>query len=116
MGWSPEYASDIWAKGVVSVGLAIYVEDQNHRRLGEADARLGSLLLIFREESAPHDLLRTIDTYGDTMFNLLQISRLIDEVEGIASRVGALSVEGEELTAKLEEILKSRGYIWIAGD
>lgn len=99
------------------MGLGVYVENQVHERRyagGEASSSLQRLVAASDREL--HHLVSMIDSYGDTMINLIQLPQLTAELDEIASRNPELRVDVQVLEALIEEATRARGYLWISGD
>lgn len=61
-------------------------------------------------------LLRGIDPYGDTMFNVIQLDQLIEEIDSMAVD---LPIEREALStlrAAADTAIRKRGYLYFVGD
>lgn len=96
------------------MGIAYYVENQMHERteqlLDDAQETLMNLC-----ETAPEGTIRTsISKHGDTMLNVYQLRRLIDELAEIQDD------QYKEVAAKLSEAaeraIRLRGYLYFVGD
>jgi hypothetical protein len=106
-----------WWCIAAAVGLAVYVENQV-REQRYADVEAGSSLqrLVAASDRERHHLVSRIDSYGDTMINLIQLPQLTAELDAIASRKPELRVDVQALGALIEEATRARGYLWISGD
>ena len=64
------------------MGLVISIRDENGMELSEIIADTTNLLvpLIASSQFADSPMLSSIDLYGDTIFNNLQVPHLIDEM------------------------------------
>jgi hypothetical protein len=99
------------------VGLAVYVENQVHeRRYAGTEAGTALQRLLAASDRERHHLVSRIDSYGDTMINLIQLPQMIAELDEIASREPALRADVQALGALIEEATRARGYLWICGD
>ncbi|BCJ47207.1 hypothetical protein GCM10010168_72040 [Actinoplanes ianthinogenes] len=99
------------------MGLDVYVENQVHERRyagGEAGPSLQRLVAASDRER--HPLVSRIDSYGDTMINLIQLPQLTAELDEIASRKPELRADVQALGVLIEEATRARGYLWISGD
>lgn len=97
------------------MGLAVYVENQVHDRsyAGPEPGRWLTSLLPF---AAKGGLLSCISEYGDTMFNILQMRRLLGEIETISASVPRMAPTVDSLEELIHEAIRKRGYLWISGD
>jgi hypothetical protein len=97
------------------MGLAVHVENQLHEReyLGSEP---GKWLAELLEEANPAGQLSTVGAYGDTMFNIGQMRRILQELNDIAAKAPKLSHEASEMGKIIDMAIKERGYLWIAGD
>ncbi|GIE28311.1 hypothetical protein Ait01nite_013560 [Actinoplanes italicus] len=99
------------------MGLGVYVENQVHeRRYAGADAGSALQRLVAASNRERHHLVSRIDSYGDTMINLIQLPQLTAELDEIASRKPELRADVQALGALIEEATRARGYLWISGD
>jgi hypothetical protein len=97
------------------VGVAVYLEDQIHRRTyagPEAGAHLARVLAA----AGPDGLLAGVHPYGDTMFNLVQLQHLDRELEALADAHPPLRPEVDVLKELIEKVTRQRGYLWLSGD
>jgi hypothetical protein len=99
------------------VGLAVYVENQVHeQRYAGVEAGSSLQRLVAASDRERHHLVSRIDSYGDTMINLIQLPQLAAELDEIASRKPELRVDVQALEQLIEEATRARGYLWISGD
>jgi hypothetical protein len=104
-------------EGGAAVGLGVYVENQVHeQRYAGAEASSSLERLVAASDRERHHLVSRIDSYGDTMINLIQLPQLTAELDEIASRKPELRVDVQALGALIEEATRARGYLWISGD
>ena len=97
------------------MGLAVHVENQIHEReyLGTEP---GECLAALLKEAHPAGQLATVGAYGDTMLNIVQMRRILQELNDIAAKAPKLSHEASEMRKIIDMTIKKRGYLWIAGD
>lgn len=99
------------------MGFDVYVENQVHeQRYAGAEAGSSLQRLVAASDRERHHLVSRIDSYGDTMINLIQLPQLTAELDEIASRKPELRVDVQALGALIEEATRARGYLWISGD
>ncbi|WP_430501327.1 hypothetical protein ACQRWP_07010 [Micromonospora trifolii] len=104
-------------EGGAAVGLDVYVENQVHeQRYAGVEAGSSLQRLVAASDRERHHLVSRIDSYGDTMINLIQLPQLTAELDEIASRKPELRVDVQALGALIEEATRARGYLWISGD
>jgi hypothetical protein len=97
------------------MGIAVYLEDQIHRRTyagPEAGAHLGQVLAA----AGPGGLLSGIHPYGDTMFNIVQLQKLEKELDALAGVNPDLRPDVDALKQIFEKVARDRGYLWLSGD
>ncbi|NUK06138.1 hypothetical protein HRW23_28790 [Streptomyces lunaelactis] len=97
------------------MGLAVYVEDQNHQRV-HAGKEAGAYLEAILRHVDADTLLAGVHLHGDTMFNSPQLIRVMSELDVMIE--GRSEVKGEvaEFKSILEGALRRRGYVWVSGD
>ncbi|MDG4820826.1 hypothetical protein O7635_03030 [Asanoa sp. WMMD1127] len=99
------------------MGFDVYIENQVHeRRYAGAEAGSSLQRLVAASDRERQHLVSRIDSYGDTMINLIQLPQLTAELDEIASRRPELAVDVQALGAFIEEATRARGYLWISGD
>ncbi|KUF16029.1 hypothetical protein [Streptomyces silvensis] len=96
------------------MGIAISLRDLRHDEFGfltdDADDSFRKMC-----QEAPADALRRgVMQHGHTMFNSLQLHRLVDELEGLRSEEVTPAVR-DVLEAARQAIRKS-GYLYFTGD
>ncbi|GAA0672281.1 hypothetical protein GCM10009535_59890 [Streptomyces thermocarboxydovorans] len=97
------------------MGLAVYIEDQNHQRVyagREAGAYLEAILPHVDADS----LLAGVHLHGDTMFNSPQLMRVMGEIDLLIERNFDAKGDAVEFKSILEGAVRRRGYLWISGD
>jgi hypothetical protein len=97
------------------VGIAVYLENQVHDR-SLADPRVWDSLTRLLAVASPDGLLAAIPPYGDTMFNSVQLDRLIRELEAIAEGNPSLVDDVDALKSAANAAIRQRGYLWFCGD
>ncbi|WP_322749073.1 MULTISPECIES: hypothetical protein [unclassified Frankia] len=97
------------------MGLSIYIENQIHGR-SYAGKDAGIWLSRFLPLASLGSYLKGIDEYGDTMFNIPQMKKLLKELLDILQGHPELNVEISNFRELIENIIRHGGYIWISGD
>lgn len=97
------------------MGLAVFLEDQIHRRTYCGSAAGESLERVI-EGCRDSSLLANVHPYGDTMFNMIQLRQLKAELDARADPRPDLEADVSTLKAIFDQAIKSRGYVWISGD
>ncbi|GAA0501938.1 hypothetical protein ABZ797_27005 [Streptomyces antimycoticus] len=97
------------------MGLDVYVENQVHDRsyAGPEPGNWLTSLLPFATEGGQ---LHCVFEYGDTMFNIVQMRQLLDEIDKISNSVPSVEPAGAGLTDLIHAVIKRRGYLWVSGD
>ena len=82
------------------------IEDEGTQSLLPDPSKAGSVCLRF------------IDSYGDTVFNYLQIPFLIMELEGALSQISdrVIAAHGRRIIALAQRALPDRQYVKFIGD
>jgi hypothetical protein len=97
------------------VGFSVFTENQIHDRVPaeeESDVWLTRILPF----AAPVSQLAMVDAYGDTMFNIRQMKRILEELEGISRNHPEVAEPAASLMETIQRTIKRRGYLWISGD
>ncbi len=97
------------------MGWDVYLEDQNHKR-GDIERGAGRWIadvLPLVSSSCP---LSGVTEHGDTMFNVLQVRRIIEDLSGVLLSHPGRAEQVAGLTEVLERAVRLRGYVWISGD
>jgi hypothetical protein len=97
------------------MGISVYLENQVHER-SYAGTDVTRKFTHIVAEADSGGLLSGIDPHGDTMFNLVELNRVEEELEGILHRCPELKADIADLRAFFEEVRRKRGYVWISGD
>jgi hypothetical protein len=97
------------------MGISVYLEDQIHGRT-YAGPEAGTQLANVLAAAKPGGLLSGIHMYGDTMFNIVQLKKLEEELDAIVDANPNLRSDIDSLKRIFEKIAKSRGYLWLSGD
>lgn len=96
------------------MGLAVYTENQIHERSYHEEA--GWWLSRVVAESKSDGLLSGIGYHTDTMFNVVQLNRIRDELTQMREQRPELADDIDRLCELLDVVERQRGYLWIAGD
>jgi hypothetical protein len=96
------------------MGIAVYVENLLHERIGEIfDDPQGTIARLC-DEAPPRSVRGAVSPHGDTMFNVYQLRLLKEELaelpEGPASELVAA------LAQAAERAIRARGYLYFVGD
>ena len=97
------------------MGLAVFLENQIHERTyagADAGRWISSLLPLARRDGQ----LSGVSVYGDTMFNITQLRRIVEETGEILESHPELAHEISELDKLIQMVIRGRGYLWISGD
>jgi hypothetical protein len=97
------------------MGLAVYRESQAHGRT-YVGPEVGESLSKVLEAASGVGLLAGIHVFGDTMFNMVQLRRLEEEIENLATVRPQLVDDVHLLRNLIGRIVRDRGYMWISGD
>ncbi|MFD7508087.1 hypothetical protein ACFV5N_01880 [Streptomyces sp. NPDC059853] len=97
------------------MGLAVYIEDQNHQRV-HAGRQAGAHLEAILPHVDADALLAGVHPHGDTMFNSPQLLRVMGEIDLLLERNFDAKGDAAEFKSILDEVVRSRGYLWISGD
>ncbi len=97
------------------MGVDVYLEDQIHGRT-YAGPNAGSQLARVLAKAKSDGLLSGVNLHGDTMFNVVQLRQLESELDAISEANPDLLSDVESLKQIFENITRSRGYLWLAGD
>jgi hypothetical protein len=96
------------------MGMDIFVENQNHKRIDQIHDDLDESVARFCSSGEPGTVRRGISRYGDTMLNEIQLRTLLEEYDALdrQDKVPALRqvAEGAYLA------IRHRGYLWFSGD
>ena len=102
------------------MGLRIRLEGERGKRYASVDDPYHLFRRLMKEGDVMHTCcLRFIDPYGNTVFNRIQMSQLLIELEGLHEFVK--STEQDELLSRIEELAQRCArephlYIKIYGD
>lgn len=97
------------------MGLDVYREDQVHGR-EELDIPSCASVARIVESAKMGSIARGVHPYGDTMFNIVQLQSLIDELNDMYADHPELASDIEDMVSLSESVIRARGYIWICGD
>jgi hypothetical protein len=97
------------------MGLAIYIEDQNHQRV-HAGREAGAYLEAILPHVDADALLAGVHLHGDTMFNSPQLARVMAEIDLLIGRDFDAKGDAVEFKSILDGVVRRRGYLWISGD
>ncbi|MFD5753305.1 hypothetical protein [Streptomyces sp. NPDC127033] len=97
------------------MGLAVYIEDQNHRRV-YAGREAGACLEAILPHVEAGALLAGVHLHGDTMFNSPQLMRVTSELDLLAERNFDAKGDAAKVKSILDGVVRRRGYVWISGD
>lgn len=97
------------------MGVDVYLENQIHGRT-HAGSDIGTMLSRVLAKANSDGLLAGIDMHGDTMFNVVQLQKVDLELDAIAEAYPDLRSDVSSLKQILENVIRSRGYLWLAGD
>ncbi|QFY10216.1 hypothetical protein GBF35_29500 [Nonomuraea phyllanthi] len=97
------------------MGLAVYIEDQNHQRM-HAGRQAGAYLEAILPHVDADALLAGVHLHGDTMFNSPQLMRIIGEIDLLIEHNFDARSDAMELKTILDGVVRRRGYLWISGD
>ncbi len=102
------------------MGLDVYIHDQLHGDSyveGESYVKdAGESLERVLESVDRQFLLSGVFPYGDTMFNMLQLERIMWELDSVAGGRPELHDDVLLLKSIAEKAIRLRGYLWISGD
>jgi hypothetical protein len=73
-------------------------------------------LAIMVSQADQASLLHGIDPYSDTMFNMVQLKRLLRETAAVDGRNDAEWEALEGIREAAEEAIRACGYLWFIGD
>jgi hypothetical protein len=110
--------SDLEAIGQESptlMGISVHLENQVHER-SAMDQRVWEALTRLLEVAPPDGLLVGVHPWGDTMFNSVQLNRLISELDAIVRANPPLADDAESLRMAANSAIRQRGYLWFSGD
>jgi hypothetical protein len=83
--------------------MCVVLETESDEQLERLEDRKNLLHRILPSPGdSSYQLLRYIDSYGDTSFNRLQIAPLLQEIEQLSS--SALSVEEKQLISDIKRL------------
>jgi hypothetical protein len=92
------------------VGIDVYLENQVHERT-YAGPDAGNQLTRVLARAKSGSFLAGVDTYGDTMFNLVQLRQLDSEIDAVAAAYPALGPDVDSLRSIIQAVIRDRGYV-----
>ncbi|GAB3119368.1 hypothetical protein GCM10027160_33260 [Streptomyces calidiresistens] len=97
------------------MGCAVYLENQVHKR-EYAGSEVSEKFSLILAESGEGGLLRYVDPYGDTIFNVPQLYDLIEEVNDISAASPEVREAANLVIEVIWRVIRRRGYLAILGD
>jgi hypothetical protein len=98
------------------VAIDIKVQDQVHGVLEIFGDDPSETLAQVCARAPRGSLLRGVHPYGDTMFNMVQLEFLIDEIDGTTAKHPAEQEILSRLRIAADTAIRKRGYLYFVGD
>lgn len=98
------------------MNVDIFRENQIHERVYVGAATSQQLSSVLEKARPAHGLLAGVHPYGDTMFNSMQLSQVLQELETLAESFPDLGAAVATLKDLMQEVISDRGYLWLSGD
>lgn len=96
------------------MGIAIYVENLIHQRTEQVKEDPPESIMRLCEAAPMQSVLGSIARYGDTMLNVIQMRRLIEELSEVKDP--EYQAPAAKLSEAAERAIRLRGYLYFVGD
>lgn len=96
--------------------IRVIIQDRNHGEVASYADDLEGTFSGLRAVAPPGSLLKSIDPYGDTLFNLYQLEFLIAEIDAMPVRSASEQSIWNELRNAAHLAIRNRGYLSFIGD
>ncbi|MER5781617.1 hypothetical protein ABT104_07785 [Streptomyces mobaraensis] len=96
------------------MGMAVFVENRLHERIGEVFDDRDESFMRACESAHRRSLLFAVDRHGDTLFNSYQLTLFLEELRELPPEARTETVRAVERAA--ESAIRKHGYLFFSGD